>query len=141
MKIIAFDTFKHLEYARSVLQVPISASTRGLVAIDSDGKPQGIVLLDNWADNSVMGHVAIQHPMAMRHIPHEIMNFVFNTCNLGMFLGVIPGDNPKSLRFHKHLGFKVIHTIKDGYAVGNDIILVQLLREDCKQIKKYSEVA
>jgi len=141
VKLIAFNSFKHLDYARSVLQVPISASTGGIVAIDSDGQPQGIVLLDNWAENSVMGHVAIQHPMAMRHIPHEIMNYVFNTCGKGMFLGVIPSDNPKSLAFHKNLGFTVIHTITDGYDIGVDIILVQLLKENCRHIEKSSEVA
>lgn len=141
MKIIAFNPFKHLEYARSVLQVPISASTGGIVALDANGKPQGIVLLDNWAENSVMGHVAIQHPMAMRNIPKEIMKYVFIDCDKKMFLGVIPSDNPKSFKFHKNLGFKVIHTIIDGYADGIDIILVQLLRENCKQIKHLSEVA
>lgn len=141
MKLVAFDSFKHLEYARSVLQVPISAQTGGIVAIDSYGKPQGIVLFDQWAENSVMGHIAIQNPMAARELPFEALDYVFNTCGKGIFLGAIPSDNPKSVKFNKHLGFEVVYTVKDGYAVGTDILLMQLRKEDCKYITKIKEVA
>lgn len=105
MKLIAFDSFKHLDYVRSVLDTPISDATGGIIAIDKDGHPQGIVLFDNWAHNSVMGHIAIQHPMAMRHLPFEALRYVFQDCDKGMFLGAIPGDKPRSLKFHLHLGF------------------------------------
>jgi hypothetical protein len=141
MKIVAFDPYTHLGYVRSVLSVPISSSTRGLIAIDSSGKPQGVVILDNWAENSVMGHIAIQHPMAMRKLPFEALDHVFNTCQKGMFIGIIPGDNPKSLKFHTHLGFEEIFRIKDGWSVGVDYIMVQLLRENCRYTQKMKEVA
>jgi hypothetical protein len=141
VKIIAFDPFKHLEYVRSVLMVPISNSTRGLVAIDKHWQPQGIVILDNWAENSVMGHIAIQHPMAMRELPFKALEHVFNTCQKGMFIGMIPSDNPKSMNFHLHLGFKKIYCLKDGYAKGIDYNMVQLLKEDCRYIKQMKEVA
>ncbi len=141
MKIIPFNTFKHLEYVRSVLMVPISSATRGLIAIDTDGKPQGVVLLDNWTENSCMGHIAIQHPMALRKLHVEAMEFVFNTCQLGMFLGVIPADLPKSFKLNLHLGFKEIYRLKDGWDVGVDCIIVQLLKENCKYINRIKEVA
>ncbi len=141
MKIIAFSPFKHLEYVNKVLSTPISASTGGLIAIDSSGEPKGVVLLDNWADNSVMGHIAIQHPMAMRNLPFEALKYVFLTCNKGIFLGAIPADNSESFKFHKHLGFSEMHRIEDGYALGIDIILMQMRREDCRYIKKLQEVA
>ena len=121
--------------------VPISSSTRGLIAVDKDEKPQGVVILDNWAENSVMGHIAVQHPMAMRKLPFEALDHVFNTCQKGMFIGIIPADNPESLKFHTHLGFSEIYRIKDGWAVGIDYIIVQLLKEDCKYINRIKEVA
>jgi len=141
MKLVAFDPFKHLDYARKMLTVPISCMTKGIVALDKKGIPQGIVLLDNWAENSVMGHVAISHPMAMRQLPYEALDYVFNTCNKGMFLGIIAADNEKSWRFNTHLGFKEIYRIKDGYAKGVDYCVMQLLKEDCKHISKIKEVA
>lgn len=141
MRIIAFSPFKHLEYARQALQVPLSSSTGGLVALDDEDKPQGIVLLDNWTKTAVMGHIAIQHPMAMRKLPFEAMDYVFNRCGKRMFIGVIPSDNVKSMKFHKHLGFSEIFRIPDGYAEGVDYVMVQMLREDCKYINRIKEVA
>jgi hypothetical protein len=141
VNIVAFNPFTHLDYARSVLTVPISSFTRGLVALDKNNVPKGIVLLDQWTENSVMGHIAIQHPMAMRKLPFEALDYVFNTLGKNLFMGAIPSDNPKSLKFNQHLGFEVVYTIEDGYDIGVDILLMQLKKENCKYIQKLKEVA
>lgn len=140
MRLVAFDPFKHLDYARSVLTVPISDSTGGIVAIDDNGVPQGVMLLDTWAENSVIGHTAIQHPMVLREMS-EVLRYVFDTCDKGMLLGMIISNNKKSLRFHKHIGFTELYRIIDGYALGVDIVLVQLLRENCRYLNDLKEVA
>ena len=142
MNIVAFNPFKHLEYARAVTDVAISDKTRGLVALDKKtGEPQGLVLLDNWLGNSVMSHVALQNPMAARYLEPEVMKYVFDTCGKAMMLGTVTSDNEKALKFDKHLGYKELFRIPSAHAEGVDLVVLQMLREDCRYFKKLSEVA
>jgi hypothetical protein len=141
VKIVAFHPFKHLEYVRSVLQVPISTATRGLVAIGTNGAPDGVVLLDNWSENAVMGHIAVQNPIALRELLPAAFNYVFNFCQKGMMLGCVPADVTKALKLNAHIGFKEIYRIKDGWDVGIDVVMLQMLKDDCKYVTKIKEVA
>jgi hypothetical protein len=141
MKITGFSPFKHLEYVQTVLQVPISKATRGLVATDTNGTPVGVVLLDNWSENSVMGHIAVQSPIALRDLLPEAFSYVFNFCQKGMMLGCVPADVVKALKLNAHIGFKEIYRIKDGWDVGIDTVMLQMLKADCKYITKIKEVA
>jgi hypothetical protein len=141
MNFVAFDPFVHLEYARTVLQVPISQYTKGIVAVDASGKPCAVVLLDNWTPTAVTGHVAIENPMAMRKLHKELFKYVFVDCGKKMLMGVTPSNNEKALKFNAHIGLTEIARIKDAYDVGVDQVVIQLLREDCKYITQLREVA
>jgi hypothetical protein len=141
MKIVAFSSFKHLKYVRSVLQVAISSETRGLIAIDANETPIGVVLLDNWTANSVMGHIAVQKPIALRELLPEAFKYVFNFCQKSMMLGSVPADVTKALKLNAHIGFKELYRVKDGWDVGIDMVLIQMLKDDCRYIQTFKEVA
>jgi hypothetical protein len=141
VKIIGFSPFKHLEYVQTVMQVPISKATRGVVAVDATETPQGVVLLDNWSENSVMGHIAIQNHMALRELLPAAFNYVFNFCQKGMMLGCVPEDVTKALKLNAHIGFTELYRIKDGWDVGVDYVMLQMLKDDCKYITKIKEAA
>ena len=141
MKYIPYNPFRHLEYARTVLTVPISTFTRGIVAIGPNGLPCAIVLLDNFTETSVTGHIAVEKRMALRKLHIEVFKYVFLSLDKRMMLGITPSDNTKAVKLHKHFGFTEIARIKDACDVGVDQIVFQMLRKDCKYINALKEVA
>lgn len=144
MKFVAFNPFKHLEYVKSVLLVPISDATRGIVAVDDQNTPCAVILLDGWTHNSATCHIAVQKPMALRGLLPEVADYVFNTCQKQMLIGIVEGSHGRARRLNEHMGFKEIYRIKDCYAPGVDQLILQMKKEDCKYlpaVQRLQEVA
>lgn len=136
MRYVAFDSSKHRVYVNSVLMVPISAATRGIVAIDSSGKPCGVCLADGWTHTACNAHLAIQKPMCLRKLFHEFAHYVFITCDKQMMIGIVEDTHARALRIDKNIGFKQLYRLKDGYAAGVDQIILQLKKADCRFLHK-----
>ena len=97
----------------------------------------GVVGLESWSHNSVTIHLAIEDPMSLRHgYPEEVFNYIFNTCDKGLVIGVTPENNPKALKFNKHMGLVELYRIKDAYDVGIDYVVQELRKENCKFLRK-----
>lgn len=110
------------------LPLTLAEDIRGIVAVDLDKQERvAAIVLYGWTANSVMAHVVIKNPMVLRHgLIEEFKNYVFNTCGRGIVIGVVPSDNHKALRFDSHLGFKEVYRVKDGYEVGNDMVVMEM---------------
>ena len=141
MKYVAFKPFLHLEYVRRVTKVDIGVSTRGIVAIDDNDKPQGVVLFDSWTSTSVNAHISIQNPMVLRGLHIEAFKYVFETCNKLMILGIVASDNAAARRLNRHFGFTQVARIPNAVDACVDQLVLQLLRQDCKYINQFKEVA
>lgn len=113
----------------------------GIMAIDMDtNRTVAGVLFDTWTENSCQAHIVIEEPMVLRHgFLEECFNFVFNTANRKMLLGYVSSNNEKAMKFDKHIGFEEVHRIKDGFADGIDIIIYQMLKENCRFIEQKKE--
>jgi len=116
------------------LPLSLSEDLRGIIAVDVDKQERiAAVILYGWTENSVMAHVIIKNPMVLRHgLIKEFKRYVFDVCKRSIVIGTVPSDNHKALRFDTHLGFKEIHRIKDGYEIGNDIVIMEM-RSDGQQ--------
>ena len=89
------------------------------------------VALDSWSETSCTIHVAIEDPMVLRHgFAHEVFNYVFTFANRKLIIGITPSDNKKALKFNKHIGFKEIYRIRDGYREGVDYVVQEYRKED-----------
>lgn len=125
-------------------QVPVLRveDTCGLMAENADtGERLACCVMDNWANNSVQTHMIITHPIVLRHKFLEFCaDYIFNFEGRKRVYGFIPGNNAKALKLNAHLGFKEVFRIPDGFADGEDYVVMQLLKEDCKVIPK-QEVA
>lgn len=144
MKYVAFDPFKHLRYVESVLSVPISTATRGIVALDALNNPCAVILLDGWTHNAATCHIAVQKPMALRGLLTETGEYVFNVCQKQMLIGIVESSHDKARSLNEHMGFTEIYRIKDCYAPGVDQIILQMKKEDCKYLtaeQRLQEVA
>ena len=114
----------------------LCADTRGVVAVDDEGRVLAASLMDTWSFNSCHMHLFIENPFVIRHgFLQELFGFVFgDESGREVAIGIIAEDNKKSLKMAKHLGFKEVSRIPDGYKKGVDYVLTHLRKEDCKWI-------
>ena len=132
----AFNPRKHWAYVHSVLTVPISQATKGIVAVNDKGEYCGVCLADGWTHTACTTHVAIQNPMCLRKLFHEFAEYVFVTCEKQMMIGVVEASHASATRLDKHIGFKEIYRITDGYAPGVDQLILRLNKADCRFLHK-----
>lgn len=106
-----------------------------LVAAVKQGAPErirGVVAYDNWTENAVQAHMAVDSPIVWRHLLRPAFEYPFQQCGKNVLLGIIPSHNAKSVQMTRALGFKEAHRVKDGWAKGDDLIVFEMRREDCR---------
>lgn len=114
----------------------LTPDARGIVAVDGDGAVRGGVLYCAWTENSVQVHMATSTPIAWRSLLHAAFAYPFQEAGRGVLMGLIRGSNVKSLAMAQHLGFEETHRVVDGYAKGEDLVLIELRRESCRWLKE-----
>jgi hypothetical protein len=114
----------------------VSGGFRAIKAIDDAGRIRGMVGYDLWTENAVTAHMAVDTPIAWRALIPECFRYPFEQCGKEIMLGVIPADNAKSWGLASHLGFRIAHTVRDGWARGVDLLLLELRRTDCRFLRR-----
>lgn len=113
--------------------VALTHRARGLAAVDAYGQIRGAVAYDQWAPNSCEAHMAVDTPIAWRTLlPHV---FVYPFSHVGIIFGLIREGNARSVEMARHLGFRVTKQIHDGWADGENLLLMELRRENCRFLK------
>ena len=109
--------------------------TKGIIAWGDDDIPVAVCVLDTWSFNSCQIHIWIENAFVLKHgFAEEVFNYVFNTSGRNMIIGVTPSDNPKALKFIKHIGFVELFRIKDGHQQGVDYVVTEIRKEKCRYI-------
>lgn len=122
------------------LRLKTTEDTKGIVSVNDKGEYDAVCVLNSWSPNSVQAHICIENPFVIRQgFLHEIADFVFNTCERGIMLGPVPGDNEEALKFDKHIGFEEVYRIKDGFDHGVDYVLMEMRRENCRWLEPMSK--
>lgn len=107
----------------------------GMVGFDglsgsNDPQPHGSVVL----------HVAVEHPAALRHLLRAGFGAAFEAPPRGFgrvaAIATVRSDNAKSLRLVRHLGFRQVFVGRDYAAPGVDFVYFELRREDCRFIPR-----
>ena len=126
--------YEDLVFIPDLARPSFCEDTKGITVTNDDGVPQAICVLDNWSYNSCIGHLWIDNPFVIRHgFGEEICRYVFGDASgREKILGIIPADNERCLRFAKHIGFKELYRIKDGYKKGVDHILTEMNKDTCR---------
>jgi hypothetical protein len=107
---------------------------RCLVSIGAGGV-RGVVGFDGWTPNSVHMHVALDTPIAARELLRPSFAEAFANGRT-LALGVVRAGNARILRLIRHLGFREAYRMKDGWAVGEDVVLFEMRREECRWLKE-----
>jgi RimJ/RimL family protein N-acetyltransferase len=123
-------------WVKARIPVLLTEDMKGIMAIEyATNRPVGAVILDNWSENSVQCHLAIDSPMLLKHgFLEECMDYVFNTCKREKAYGIIPSDNIKAIKLDKHMGFVEVARLKNSVSPGVDAIIMEMTRETSKYI-------
>lgn len=107
------------------------------IKIEKDGDIAAMVGFDDWTANSVQIHIWSAFPGAItRKFISECLVYAYITNGRGIVIGVTACNNVAALELNRRIGFRRVHTIKDGYALGTDLAIQEMRREECRWLRK-----
>lgn len=111
----------------------LTPAAKGVKVVDGTGTIKAMCMFDRWTKNAAEGHIAVDEPAALRILCREAFPWYF--AERGVLLGNVRASNARALRLDKSLGFSEYCRVKDGVAVGEDLVLLSMRREECRWLK------
>jgi RimJ/RimL family protein N-acetyltransferase len=131
MRFVPLTTQEQWDWVEKRCNVMRDEFTSGVVAYDDTGKIAAIGVCDSFTVDGCGVHLAIENPLVIRRgFLHECFSYVFNARGRIRAFGVVPANNFKALRFNKHIGFREVARIPDGYATGVDTVIMRMDADD-----------
>ncbi len=109
-----------------------TAGCRGISAIDAQGRLRGVVGFDGWTETSAQMHIAVEAPAAVRALLRPAFSYLFEQSRKHIALGLVPSHNAKAVAFDRHVGFREAYRIRDGWDVGDDLIIFEMRKDECR---------
>lgn len=107
------------------------------IGLLENGKIIGGVVYTMYTGNGIMMNVAGDHPgwVSLGFIKAA---FAYPFIQLGCtrVSGMVRVDNPKALLFDMKLGFHIEGVVRKGDDDGTDMVMLGMLREECKWLKR-----
>ena len=100
------------------------------------GRIVAMVGYDSWTPNTVTVHVALAHPAALRHVLVPGFEIPFVHAGRKVAICAVNGTNHRSLALVKRLGFREVYRLRDGWSDGQDLVLFEMRRENCRWIRR-----
>lgn len=115
------------------LPIPYSASMRG---VKNEG---AMVVYDSWTPNAVQAHIYSSGPAHLlnRKFLTEVFTYPFIQCDKGIVFTITPANASESLAVSRALGFREMYRQKDGWAVGIDMIVKEMRRDECRYLRMH----
>ena len=124
---------EHFAWLQERTGCVLTSDFRALEAVSGE-RITGMVGYCNWTPNAVEAHMAVDSAIAWRHLVGPAFEYPFATREA--LLAVVPAHNERSLRLTRKFGFTEAHRVRDGWAAGDDLILFELRRGDCRFLKE-----
>lgn len=121
----------HYGWLTERVPLTLSPGFRALEALDGD-RIVGMVGYEGWMPNSCSMHVAFDEPMALRRLLGPAFRLPFIALKLGVVFGHVLATNKKALQLDLHLGFREACFLRDAWAVGVGIHVLEMRREECR---------
>lgn len=126
---------EHWRWLNERADIVPSPVFKAIEAVDEDGRIHGMVGFDGWTENSVVLTIALDNKAALRSLLNPVFDYAFVQAGRGIALAMVRGGNVRSQGLCRHTGFREIYRIRDGIKIGEDIVLFEMRREDCRWIK------
>jgi RimJ/RimL family protein N-acetyltransferase len=114
----------------------VTVGYKAIKIVDATGKIHGMVGYGNWTANSVVLTIALDNPAALRETLKWAFRYPFEQCGRGIALAMVRGKNKRSLSLCNKVGFREVYRVKDGIEIGEDMVMFQMRREDCRYIAR-----
>lgn len=114
---------------------------RAIEAVDAAGRIRGMVAFDGWTENACHAHMAVESPIAWRALLAPAFGYAFDQCGRGIILGVVPAGNARSCALTRRFGFREVHRIKDGWAEGEDLVVHEMRKNECRWLNGHNRKA
>ena len=106
--------------------------SQGIVAW-KDNEIRAVVVADQFKSDTCSVHIAIDDPMCVRAgFLSEVAYHLFVVCGRRAIFGTVPSKNAKALKFDEHIGFKEVARISGVFGEGEDCVVMEMSREDCR---------
>lgn len=91
---------------------------------------------NGFNDGMCFMHSAVDSPSSItKESLRAIFEYPFKQLNLKYILATVHSGNHMAMRVNAKAGFKEVHRLKDASARGGDIVILQLVPEDCRYLK------
>lgn len=115
--------------------IKLAPDAVGMVAVDNEGEPRGMVAFEEFSDASCRIHQA-GVPIAARALVPAVLMFAFEVMGLDCLRGSVCSNNRKALRMNTRLGFVETGRDINYHGDGKDRIHMELRRKDCRWLRK-----
>lgn len=126
---------EHYQWLISRAKCVATPHFRAIEALDGKGEIKGMVGYDGWLGNAAQMHVAFESAIAARALLTPAFDYLFNFAGKEIALGLLPSHSTAALRFDLHIGFREVHRIKDGWAPGDDMVLLEMRKDECRWLR------
>jgi RimJ/RimL family protein N-acetyltransferase len=126
---------EHYDWLCSRLGCARTPGFKAIEYVDSKGNIRGMVGYDWWTENSVGIHIFLETWAAGRKLIRPAFEYPFAQANKGVVWAHIAGANYKSRKLAAHLGFEVTGRIDDGIKPGEDMIVYQMRKDQCRWLQ------
>jgi hypothetical protein len=139
----AFSVREDWVYVSERAMPKLVEDTCGIIAVDLDtGQRVAAAIFDHILEGSAQVHIMIDKPTVLRHgFLEEAADFIFNFMGKEVVFGLTPAGNEKALKFNKRAEFKEVYRVPNGFAVGTDLVMMQLLKEECTYLPYIEEAS
>ena len=132
----------HLPWIIDRAGISATLGFKAIEAIGDDGKIHGMVGYDGWTENSVVMSIALENPACFRSLLRPMFEYAFLQAGKGVVFATVRATNSRSVRLTERAGFREAYRLKDAIAVGEDMIIFEMRREDCRWIpEQYRKAA
>lgn len=115
---------------------PITLAFRAIKATDASGRIRGMVGYDGWTENAVHAHMAVDAPIVWRSLIRPAFAYPFEEAKRGVIIGTVAASNAASLKMVVALGFEMLTRIYDGFALGVDLLVFEMRKENCRWLQQ-----
>jgi len=118
-------------WASNVLKLPLPSDAVCLGQV-IDGKLRAVVVYYNFQGKSCQTHICStgKHWMSKEYL-WAMFDYPFEKLGLKVILAVIAGNNEKSLKLSRKLGFKDVAKIPDAHNDG-DLVILTMRPDECR---------
>ena len=114
------------------VSLPVDEEFRAIGRLNADSALCAVVGYNGFCGRVCMMHVAGVGNWMTREFLWAAFDYPFNQAGLVQVFGCTPQNNPRALKLEKHLGFKTLATIPDGWAEGVDLVLQTMHKSECR---------